>query len=41
VFEWWLKGITDLISWLIFGKQNWHTGMNGTLSLSAEVCAKI
>ena len=27
--EWRLKVITDLISW-IFGKQNWHFGMNWT-----------
>ena len=28
-----LKGIMDLISWWIFGKQNWRCGMNQTLSL--------
>ena len=36
-----LKGITDLISWWIFGKLNWRCGMNGTLSLSTKVCAEI
>ena len=29
--EWRLKVITDLISWSIFGKQNWRCGMNRTL----------
>ena len=39
-FEIWrLKVITDLISYWIFGKQNWRCGMNWTLS--AKVCAKI
>ena len=41
-FEIWrLKNITDLISYWIFGKQNWHCGMKQTLSLSAKVCAEI
>ena len=31
--EWRLKVITDLISYWIFGKQNWHFGMNWTLSV--------
>ena len=36
--EWRLKFLTDLISWWIFGEQNWRWGMNRTLS---KVCAKI
>ena len=37
--EWRLKGIIDLISWWIFGKQKLRCGMNQMLSV--KVCAKI
>ena len=30
--RWRLRGISDLISWLIFGKQRWHCGRNWRLS---------
>ena len=30
--EWRLKVITDLFSWWIFGKENWHCWMNRMLS---------
>ena len=36
-----LKGIMDLISWWIFGKQNWRCGMNQTLSLIVPKSAQI